>query len=437
MVTVHSRKADRQRGRTSVLDAVYGVDPARDAVAGAVAGLDWLILDPDCSRSSSGRVRGGAPRWSLVASPGHVQVVSGVGRGWVRDRHVSAVQDAALAALESARRRLDRLDVRLAGDLHEQGGRWFGDEWDYFAEREEAAEALARARDALGVTACKRRSVVRSWSRKSRTRMVRRLASLDWTPMRAQGRLAMVTLTYPGDWLRYAPDAATVKRHLKSWRSALERQYGQRCAVWKLEFQARGAPHFHVLLAVPNGVPLRDFREWVGRTWSRSVGAPARVGVDVSFGARATDPQRVATYFAKHAAPAAGSKEYQHQPPAQWVDADEECSVGRFWGYWRLVAVEVEAEVPREAAVEAARVLRGWVRAQGRTRKVKRRRVRRSTGTITTRWQTERYDVRALSFAQPGGFVLANDGVTLMAAVARAVVADAPDWPPGQRRPLP
>src|SRR5262249_47414679 len=58
---------------------------------------------------------------------------------------------------------------------------------------------------------------ITSWSAKSRGRMTRRLAELDWTPLTSSGRLpAMVTLTYPGDWLPVAPDAAAMMAHIKA-----------------------------------------------------------------------------------------------------------------------------------------------------------------------------------------------------------------------------
>jgi len=422
----------------SVLDHVYGVDPAADRVAGALLPLGGHILEPETAHDASRRIVGGGKRHAIVASPGSVQLVSGLHRGWVRDCVPSSRFAVASAALANAVAQLDRLDVRL----YRERGSWFG-EWDYFAEREYWSAQLDLAREALGLVAHpSRRGCVSEWSRKSRARMVRRLSTLDWSGLRCDRlrRPAMVTLTYPGDWLRWCPDAATVKRHLRSFRSALERKLGPCPGVWKLEFQLRGAPHVHLLLSVPRG---SVFRDWCRSTWARIVRATgqdrayhelAGVSVDFREGERYSDPQRIAVYFSKHGA-ASGSKEYQHRPPEAWLDGDG-AGTGRWWGYWRLRPLEVEAIVPREAAVEAARVLRGWVKAQRRTRRVARKRVNRATGVVTMRQQTERFTVRALGFTQPGGFVLANDGPALAAAVCRAV-SEVAEHPPGVPRGLP
>ena len=41
--------------------------------------------------------------------------------------------------------------------------------------------------------------------------------------------------------------------------------------IWKLEFQRRGAPHFHILIAQPSG-DLRTFRAWLSEAWAEVVG---------------------------------------------------------------------------------------------------------------------------------------------------------------------
>ena len=101
------------------------------------------------------------------------------------------------------------------------------------------------------------RREVTGWSRKSRTNMVRSLCELDYSPL-FDGPdfrpLAMITLTYPGDWLTVAPNGKEAKRHLAAFRRRYERAWGEPlAAVWKLEFQRRGAPHYHLLMRPPQG----------------------------------------------------------------------------------------------------------------------------------------------------------------------------------------
>jgi hypothetical protein len=64
----------------------------------------------------------------------------------------------------------------------------------------------------------------------------------------------MLTLTYPGDWLAVAPNGEAVKRHLAALAKRYERVWGEPLVcIWKLEFQARGAPHFHLSTTPPMG----------------------------------------------------------------------------------------------------------------------------------------------------------------------------------------
>lgn len=485
---------------SSVLDHTYGRDARADAAAAAVSAFPvlwapddhWRFLGgfPDsppgadrarrleaaseASRDAAARrVRGGDRSHRVVVSPGSVRLTFSQVGGWSRAGFDPDVHGPLLAEM---RRVTDRLGLF---DLYGPG-RFDGTD-DWFHDREALAARLEDLRAQLGVVAGPAgRAGCREWSRKSRARMTRRLASLDWSPMepRCMGVVdeqgdelvsvpAMVTLTYPGDYLAVVPDGEVAKRHLRAFRAAYARRFpGHDAGCWKLESQRRGAPHFHLLLMVPvtaSGYPSSAVRVWARLTWARIVGATgeerrrheaAGVSVDTAEGARYSDPQRIAVYFSKHNAPGESSKAYQNEIPAGWLDESGAGTVGRFWGYWRLRPVEVEATISAFDAVDAARLLRGWVKAQGRTRRVRRRRTRQSdpavwvvsrAGTVTPgrrarrRWVTERYDVRALGGTRPAGFVLANDGPGLAAAVGRAVsmLEGDQDWPPGQRRPLP
>lgn len=234
--------------------------------------------------------------------------------------------------------------------------------------------------------------VITEWSRKSRARMVRRLCELDYLPLyvdsdgRRHGRLpAMVTLTYPGEWLPVAPTGKAVKAHLKAFRKRYQRAWDEPLAcIWKLEFQRRGAPHVHMLMTPPHGVDAQlgmPFRGWLSRVWAEIVDHPdpdererhrlAGTGVDYAEGLRAKDPRRVAVYFLKHNV--AGDKEYQHDVPEEWQEPGK--GPGRFWGYWTLKPATATVEVGPDDAIAAARVMRRWSRAQGRVQPRQRPRV--------------------------------------------------------------
>jgi hypothetical protein len=283
------------------------------------------------------------------------------------------------------------------------------------------------------------------WSAKSRGRMTRRLAELDWTPLTSSGRLpAMITLTYPGDWLTVAPTAAAVTGHLKAFRRRYERAWGEplRCA-WKKEYQRRGAPHWHAYMVPPAGTASGlPFKQWLSLTWASIVAHPdpeqyrrhllAGTGVDYAEGMRSADPKRLAIYFSKHGAYRA--KDRQNTPPREWLDTGE--SVGRFWGYWGLQRATVYVELEPADYLMAVRTLRRYARAQGVTRQVLAPRARGGRARPTDRTVTglagaqlldahrvKRRTVRrrARYLHRGAGFVCVNDGPGLAAVLSRVL----------------
>lgn len=269
------------------------------------------------------------------------------------------------------------------------------------------------------------RKAITAWSRKSRANMVARFASLDLSPMLDDpNRLAvMITLTYPGEWLSVAPSAKHAKKHLHAFRKQFERKFRRPLyAMWKTEFQRRGAVHFHIFCVAP--IKIQDFRDWVATAWSdivshsdeaeRAKHLLAGTAVDVAKGALLGEAQLVAIYFSKHSSPSLGSKEYQNIPPQEWLDAG---SVGRFWGYWGLRPVEVEARLTEEEIIQVARLLRRWFRAQRFTRVVRVLRVNRQ-GVIRDRYVRR----RATRLTHSYGFMVLGDAQTMLAEIARFIL---------------
>lgn len=414
------------------------------------------------------RRRGGDVEHRVTVSPGAIRLTYGRGRGWEADKGPDPVELGKLQRRQATiLASLDKLDLEVfwatvdGADPVVFEAYYWGEAWQ---RRCELVERLDAVRVQLGVVAGKRgRARCREWSRKSKARMVRTLACLDYTRMVATDELvpAMLTLTYPGDWVKVAPTWEDSKRQLRAFRAALERQYGEQSCVWKLETQRRGAPHYHLFVMVPRErLAHRAYRDWCRSTWARIVGASgvdrqrherAGVSVDCGRGATMSDPQRIAVYFSKHgSAGSSSSKAYQNEAPAAWLDeSNGGGGVGRFWGYWRLDKVEVEVIVDELDALAVQRTLRGWVRAQSRTvaREVVRdtrpelgaRRVVQVTGELVAarrRRVRRRWTVRSLHGCKPSGFVLANDAPELVRAIARSLT-ETGDWPPGAVRPLP
>ena len=345
------------------------------------------------------------------------------------------------------------------------------------------------------------RGTITAWTRRSRARLVERLAELDYTKLygrfhvctdcreeydehfdhcpscrstqrTTENRLsrlpAMLTLTYPGDWLSVAPTAEAAMGHFQMLCKRYARAWGEPLrGPWKKEFQARGAPHFHISTTPPMGMttvtdsatgePIRvDFKRWLSITWAEIVNHPepeqrrrhllAGTGVDYAQGIRITDPRRMAIYFAKYGAAGSGKK-YQHHVPHEWLttvlvctgcgkeyeqDLDEcpSCGsleadlvdiggVGRFWGYRGLRRVQAVRQVAPDVGIAAGRIARRWYRAKRLTKQVTRRRVDQVTG----RERYRRTTVRKQLFTHARGFICVNDGAAFAAQLGRGLTS--------------
>lgn len=100
-----------------------------------------------------------------------------------------------------------------------------------------------------------KRGIVSGFSSASRRRLWSLLMRLDrsYLPL-------FVTLTFHNHW---PDDVPTLKRMLDTLFKRLRRRYPQASAIWKLEYQRRGAPHFHLLLW---GFPHGD-KDWIAGAW--------------------------------------------------------------------------------------------------------------------------------------------------------------------------
>lgn len=169
----------------------------------------------------------------------------------------------------------------------------------------------------------------------------------------------MLTLTYPAEWQSVTtpkkectcgagqgssdvgacicpdplPSGKFVKHHLSLFRKRLIRYFKKQgseiSALWFLEFQKRGAPHFHMILWSSDGLSLTKYdlepmRDWVRYAWAEIVDHKNPIerkkhenaGTRVEFMKKPTFG-----YASKYA-----SKMEQKNVPPEFRD------VGRFWG---------------------------------------------------------------------------------------------------------
>ncbi len=148
------------------------------------------------------------------------------------------------------------------------------------------------------------------------------------------------TLTYPAD---YPTDGREVKRHLANFVKRLRRrcyktmrpdEYGTWSIFWFLEFQQRGAPHFHFFCShspVPNKLgnehraesPIELARLWLAKAWYECVdsGDPKHLKAGTQLDYFRTGRAGTISYASKYA-----RKQEQKRVPEQFSE------IGRFWG---------------------------------------------------------------------------------------------------------
>ena len=83
------------------------------------------------------------------------------------------------------------------------------------------------------------RGKITAFSRKSRLRLLEFLARTGDSKLPR----VFLTLTYPSNMT----DTESGKRHLQTFLKRIKRRYPQSSAIWRMEFQKRGAVHFHLL----------------------------------------------------------------------------------------------------------------------------------------------------------------------------------------------
>jgi len=225
------------------------------------------------------------------------------------------------------------------------------------------ASALVRVRPTreyaqfdIGHTETKRRAKrgrIREFSAKSRLSLQLLAADLQETVKKPD---LMLTLTYPSDWRSvttdwtcrceasegcsdvpcicdFSPSGKVCHTHIDTFQKRLRRYLKKHKitdwgALWFLEFQARGAPHFHLLLW-GLGFSLFDLaacKKWLSESWAEIVSHPdpdeyqkhLKAGTRVEW-----MKKEHFGYALKYAA-----KMQQKTVPVEFAN------IGRFWGCW-------------------------------------------------------------------------------------------------------
>lgn len=187
-----------------------------------------------------------------------------------------------------------------------------------------------------------RRGNVQQFTKASRRRLLRRVGSLE----RAVLPL-FVTLTYPAEW---PENPREWKRHLKAFFKRLRRRYCRSSAIWKLEFQVRGAPHFHLLLYGIGG-DITEFREWLSRAWYEVCATG-----DILHLRAGTNAQEIRSHR--------GVMNYASKYLGKPEDYQE--GVGRYWGVFGAEFLPLAPLVTIPLSDTAVFRLNRWLRRHGR-----------------------------------------------------------------------
>lgn len=161
-----------------------------------------------------------------------------------------------------------------------------------------------------------KRGEVQNFSAASRHRLFRELHQILFKTV------TFVTLTYPAAW----PDSPKVyKAHLKEFRRRFEVMYGKIGAIWRLEFQSRGAPHFHVMYFDCPFIPIHDLC-WLWKCVTKTVDMAHELsGVDLKLITDGKQGKLIAKYVGKYISKVdTGTQNGTHD------------KVGRYWGKWNV-----------------------------------------------------------------------------------------------------
>jgi hypothetical protein len=166
---------------------------------------------------------------------------------------------------------------------------------------------------------------------------------------------SFITLTYPND---YPSDGETVKKHLHKMLVWLK-WYGVENYLWTLEFQKRGAPHYHI---------ITDYfinHSDLAAIWFKIVGSGDELHLSAGTQIKAVRSKKgLAIYMKKYI-----RKQKQKDVP------EEYSNVGRFWGHNRDL-VKPLREVTYKA--KGQRTALGSIRPLRKLNQSKRRRAGRS-----------------------------------------------------------
>lgn len=184
-----------------------------------------------------------------------------------------------------------------------------------------------------------KRGEITGFSRKSRMRLLKKMSTLQKTD-----RPLFITLTYPSE---FPNDKEIYKADLAKFLKRLVYRFPATCGVWRLEFQNRGAPHYHLLVW---GLPYHHrILFWISKIWYEVVGSGDKKHLDAG-----TQVQKIRSWR--------GVMSYASKYMAKTGDYGQ--NIGRVWGLFnraRLPVSEyIEVQVSQKTVVKIMRLMRKY-----------------------------------------------------------------------------
>ncbi len=196
------------------------------------------------------------------------------------------------------------------------------------------------------------------FSKKSRYRMQKRMNRLDFNNLQ---NLYSVTLTYPK---RFPEDGETHKTDLDVMLKRFKRRFGKDIEyLWKLEFQKRGAPHYHILIRLPKKYKLPYLQKWLGKNWYEVA--------QRFWDEKQTNHLDAGTQF-KELTSREGKNSIKSAAYylCKYINKEEESTPkhqGRYWGYSRNWGVLLhEAELTGRELIQFRRLVKKYVKRNNR-----------------------------------------------------------------------
>jgi hypothetical protein len=159
-----------------------------------------------------------------------------------------------------------------------------------------------------------KRGKITKFSDKSRLRMLSYLHTLVFE------KCLLLTLTYDAD---YPSDCKDYHGHLGEFRKAIEDAYNYSDVVWKLEFQKRGAPHFHLIMLGVDRVSI----PYLSGVWHRISGCKSAAHLAAGFDVKRVSDEdgirNVGAYVCKYVSKLSNA-----------MDNEVGDFTGRYWGHW-------------------------------------------------------------------------------------------------------